>query len=115
MDAVYKIGDIVYGKVTNIQGYGAFVQLEGYDGLIHISEFSDSFVRNIQDYVKVGQKVKLKVIDIDESHKQVRLSYKQLHKTRGIKWAVPTFKIGFKPLSTMLSDWISKAKEKQNK
>jgi general stress protein 13 len=112
---MYKVGDIVYGKITNIQGYGAFVSLEGYDGLIHISEFSDSFVRNIEEYVKIGQKVKLKIIDVDEEMKQVRLSYKQIHKTRGIKWAVPSFKIGFKPLSTMLPKWIVKAKEEKNK
>mgnify|MGYP003304698472 CR=1 FL=1 len=41
-----KKGEIVYGKVTNILGYGAFVTVEDYDGLIHISEFSDNFVRD---------------------------------------------------------------------
>ena len=54
-----KIGDIVYGKVTNILGYGAFVLVDDYDGLVHISEFSDGFVRNINDFVKVGQEIKL--------------------------------------------------------
>jgi predicted RNA-binding protein with RPS1 domain len=65
--------------------------------------------------VKIGQKVKLKIINVDEELKQVRLSYKQIHKTRGIKWAVPSFKIGFKPLSSLLPKWITHAKEKENK
>ena len=78
-----KIGDIVYGKITNIIGYGAFVTVDDYDGLIHISEFSDYFVRDISDYVKIGQEIKLKVIDVDEENKRVKLSYKQLHKSRG--------------------------------
>jgi S1 RNA binding domain protein len=43
-----KPGSIVYGRITNILGYGAFVAIDGYDGLIHISEFSDNFVRNIE-------------------------------------------------------------------
>ena len=54
-----KIGDIVYGKVTNILGYGAFVLVEEYDGLIHISEFSDHFVRDIKEFVNIGDEVKL--------------------------------------------------------
>ena len=40
-----KKGEIVYGKITNILGYGAFVAVDDYAGLIHISEFSDNFVR----------------------------------------------------------------------
>ena len=40
-----------------------------YDGLIHISEFSDNYVRSIDDYVTVGQQVKLKVLDVDEKRK----------------------------------------------
>ncbi|HOE77260.1 MAG TPA: S1 RNA-binding domain-containing protein [Bacilli bacterium] len=107
-----KIGDIVYGKITNIIGYGAFVTVEDYDGLIHISEFSDYFVRDISDYVKVGQEIKLKVIDVDEENKRVKLSYKQIHKSRGVKCRLPVFKIGFKPLKDNLPLWIAKEKEK---
>ena len=50
-----KPGDIVNGKITNILGYGAFVVVGDYDGLVHISEFSDNYVKNINDFVKVGQ------------------------------------------------------------
>ena len=80
-----KPGDIVNGKITNILGYGAFVVVGDYDGLVHISEFSDNFVKNINDFVKVGQELRLKVIEVDEENHRVKLSYKQLHKTRGVK------------------------------
>ena len=66
-------------------GYGAFVVVGDYDGLVHISEFSDNFVKNINDFVKVGQELRLKVIEVDEENHRVKLSYKQLHKTRGVK------------------------------
>ena len=80
-----KPGDIVNGKITNILGYGAFVVVGDYDGLVHISEFSDNYVKNINDFVKVGQELRLKVLEVDEENHRIKLSYKQLHKTRGIK------------------------------
>ncbi|MGM9898968.1 MAG: S1 RNA-binding domain-containing protein [Bacilli bacterium] len=101
-----KTGDIVSAKVTNILGYGAFVKVGEYDGLVHISEFSDGFVHKITDYVNVGDEVRLRVIEVDDEHKQLKLSYKQLHKTRGVKCNVPTYEIGFKPLEETLGKWI---------
>ena len=51
----YKKGNIVTGCVTGIEKYGIFVSLDNYySGLVHISEISDSFVRNINDYVNIG-------------------------------------------------------------
>lgn len=101
-----NVGDIVNGKITNILGYGAFVTVDDYDGLIHISEFSDNFVRNIEDFVKVGQIVRLRIIEIDEENKRMKLSFKQLHKTRGVKCKVPTYTIDFEPLRKQLPIWI---------
>lgn len=106
-----KKGDIVYGKVTNIIGYGAFVMVDDYDGLIHISEFSDYFVRDISDFVEIGQEIKLKVIDIDEEKKQIKLSYKQIHKTRGVKCRIPKYKIGFASVKAALPGFIESSKE----
>ena len=107
-----KIGDIVYGKVTNILGYGAFVTVDDYDGLVHISEFSDNFVRNIEDFVKVGQDVRLRVIEIDEENKRLKLSFKQIHKTRGIRCRVPNYVIGFKSIEDELPKWINEQRNK---
>ncbi len=102
----HKPGDIVYGKVTNILGYGAFVLVDDYDGLVHISEFSDGFVRNINDFVKIGQEIKLRIIEIDEESKRMKLSYKQIHKTRGVRCRVPEYKIGFETIDKKLSSWM---------
>lgn len=109
-----KIGDIVYGKVTNILGYGAFVVVDDYDGLIHISEFSDHFVRDIKDFVNIGDEVKLKIIEIDDTNKRLKLSYKQIHKSRGVRCQVPTYTIGFETIKEQLPTWIEEAKEHEN-
>ena len=109
-----KTGDIVYAKVTNILGYGAFVKVDEYDGLVHISEFSDGFVRKISDFVAIGDEIRLRVIEIDEENKQLKLSYKQLHKTRGVKCKVPTYDIGFKTIDDNLDKWIKEYKGDHN-
>ena len=110
-----KIGDIVYGKVTNILGYGAFVTVDDYDGLVHISEFSDNFVRNIEDFVKVGQDVRLRVIDIDEENKRLKLSFKQAKNIPlKIKKIVP-IQIGFKSLDENMDSWVNIGYQKFNK
>ena len=97
-----KPGDIVNGKITNILGYGAFVVVGDYDGLVHISEFSDNYVKNINDFVKVGQELRLKVLEVDEENHRIKLSYKQLHKTRGIRCKIPKYQIDFQPLSQFI-------------
>lgn len=62
-----EVGVICNGKVTSITKYGAFVSLdEGTSGMVHISEISHSFVNDINEHLKVGQEVKVKVIAIDE-------------------------------------------------
>ena len=68
-------GDIVSGVVTGIKDYGAFVQVEDYCGLIHISEFSDGFVKNINDIVAIGDVVNVEILEIDEEGKKLKLSY----------------------------------------
>ncbi|SHH19970.1 S1 RNA binding domain protein [Anaerosphaera aminiphila DSM 21120] len=74
------VGQIVDGVVTNILKFGAFVNLpEGKSGLVHISEVSDSYVENINDFLKKGQEVKVKVLSIDEKGK-IDLSMKQAQK-----------------------------------
>jgi len=75
----YKIGMTVYGKITGIKPYGAFVKFDdGITGLIHISEISNGFVKNIDNFIKLDEYVMVKVIDIDTEQKQLRLSFKAL-------------------------------------
>ena len=73
-----KIGDTVTGVVTGVVDFGVFVNVEGIEGLIHISEISWERVNNPGDYVKVGQSVEAKIISIDKE--RLSLSMKQLTK-----------------------------------
>ncbi|MGD9909478.1 MAG: S1 RNA-binding domain-containing protein [Candidatus Izemoplasmatales bacterium] len=101
-------GDIVKGRITGIKPYGAFVKLENEtDGLIHISEFSDGFVRSIEDFVSVGETVSLEVISVGEDGK-VSLSFKRTNKKRRKKYVEVELQAGFKPFETMLPQWIEK-------
>lgn len=75
----YKVGMTVYGKITGIKPYGAFVRFDdGVTGLIHISEISNGFVRNIDRFMNIDDYVLSKIIDVDTEHKQLRLSFKAL-------------------------------------
>ena len=73
-----EVGAIVEGEVTGITNFGAFVQLpEGKVGLIHISEVSNVYVKDVHDFLKEHDKVKVKVLSIDERGK-IGLSIKQM-------------------------------------
>lgn len=73
-----EVGAIVEGEVSGITNFGAFVQLpEGKVGLIHISEVSNVYVKDVHDFLKEHDKVKVKVLSIDERGK-IGLSIKQL-------------------------------------
>ena len=128
----YKIGDIILGTVTGIQPYGAFMKLENNEqGLIHISEISSYFVKNITQYVSIGQEIKVKVIEVLEDKKLYRLSLKQVetryrqnirsstrNKNNKKKYKVPLDKQDFSPLENKLQEWIEielkKIGEEQN-
>lgn len=72
-----SVGSIVEGKIVSVMPFGAFVDLGGkQSGLVHISEISSGYVKDINDCVKKGDSVKVKVIKIDESGK-ISLSIKQ--------------------------------------
>jgi small subunit ribosomal protein S1 len=71
-----KVGDVVEGVVTGVIDFGAFVNVKGIEGLIHISEISWERVEDPRDYVKTGQDVKTKIIAIDKD--RLSLSLKQM-------------------------------------
>ena len=70
-------GQVVEGKISNIVDFGAFVDLDGIDGLIHISELSWSHVTNPSEVVSIGDVVKVKVLDIDNERQRISLGLKQ--------------------------------------
>ena len=73
-----KIGDVVEGTVSGIAPFGAFVDLGGPEGLIHISEISWNRISYPSDVLKVGQKIRVLVKDMDKTNGRVSLSYKQV-------------------------------------
>ena len=70
-------GQVVVGRISNIVDFGAFVDLDGIDGLIHISELSWSHVTNPSEVVSIGDEVKVKVLDIDTERQRISLGLKQ--------------------------------------
>jgi small subunit ribosomal protein S1 len=89
--AELKVGDEVEGIVTGVIDFGAFVNVDGIEGLIHISEISWERVENPRDYVKVGETVKAKIIAIDKD--RLSLSLKQMQEDPWLK-EVKAFKKG---------------------
>ena len=83
----YRKGKIIKGVVSGIETYGAFVKFdEYYTGLIHISEISHDFVKNITDYVNIGDTVYVEILEIDEKSTHLKLSIKNIeYKPRKIR------------------------------
>jgi len=75
----YPEGSIVDGKVVRITDFGAFVELEpGLDGLVHISQCATTRVNKVEDAVKVGEEVKVKVLGVDPEKRRISLSIRQV-------------------------------------
>ena len=103
-------GNIVDGTVINITNFGAFIEVEGKTGLVHISEVADSYVKDIREHLSEQDKVKVKVISIDDNGK-ISLSIKQANiqkksvKPAEIDWKAPEKK---KPTSVGFEDIMSR-------
>ena len=114
-----KVNDIIEVTVTGIQKYGAFVLInDKYDGLIHISEISSGYVKNINDYIKIKDKIYAQVVDIDEENNKFKLSIKNIdYRNDGkILNNEDNFSNGFEPLKEHLDLWINeKIKEIMDK
>ena len=111
--------EIVEGCVTGIEKYGIFVTLdEYYSGLIHISEISDSFVRDINKVANIGETIKVRVIDTDDDTFHVKLSIKNLDYriSRKANYEIKETEHGFQNLKKYLEIWINdKEIEKKEK
>lgn len=111
----YQKGEIISGKVTGIEDYGIFVSLDNHvTGLIHISEISDSFVKNVGDYAELNETIQAKVIDYDLVQKKLKLSIKNLQYRDSSKLGnkIVETASGFTSLEKNLDYWIS-IKEKE--
>jgi small subunit ribosomal protein S1 len=96
--AKLKIGDVVDGEVTGSVDFGIFVTVDGIEGLVHISEISWDRVTNPSDHVKAGEKIKAKVIAIDDD--KLSLSIKQLTEDPWLA-QIEEFKVGDKVKGTI--------------
>ena len=114
----FKIGDIVEGQITGIQNYGVFVGLSPTEqGLVHISECKHGYMNELSNQIKVGDKVKVMVIDIDEYTKKISLSMRVLMKLNTPPYPARTKKratrhlpdIGFSSVAKKLPEWIDSA------
>lgn len=113
----YEKGNIIKGTVTGIESYGVFVSFdEYYSGLIHISELSHSFVKDIHDFVTIGDQIYVEILDVDEESNHLKLSIKNIiYKNNGYirrKKIIET-KSGFSTLAKKLPIWINESLKTQ--
>ncbi len=119
----YDIGDFVIGKITQIRPYALFLSFEdGSSGLLHISEISDSYVRDIEKIGTIGDSLKVKVIEKDPYNGFLRLSYKQVPESERYSSHVSNERripeqdeLGFSSLANKLPEWIENTLEKARK
>ncbi|KKB34966.1 S1 domain-containing post-transcriptional regulator GSP13 [Bacillus thermotolerans] len=111
-------GQIITGKVTGIQPYGAFVALEdGKQGLVHISEVTHGFVKDIHEYLQVGEEVKVKVLSVNEEEGKISLSIRATEEAKpSAVQAARRLKLdenneGFNTLKDKLQEWIKQSGE----
>lgn len=115
----YKKGNIVLATVSGISQYGIFVNMEDdYTGLIHISEVSNKYVKDINLFVNDKEHIFVEILDIDNNSKQVKLSIKNIdYRGRGSKKKrIIETKQGFNTLEYKLPIWIEEnLKNNKNK
>lgn len=102
-----EVGDIVSGTVTGIEDYGIFVNVNKYNGLIHISELSHNFVKKVSDFAKIGDSIDVKILEIDKTKNQLKLSIKDFEDIKPKKEKIIETKNGFSTLNNRLPNWIS--------
>jgi len=95
-----QVGDILDGKVTGLTNFGAFVSLpENKTGMVHISEVASSYVSDIHEFLKEGQDIRVKVIEISDAGK-ISLSVKKVE-----EGGAPALKVERKPKNTQPNVW----------
>ena len=102
-----KIGEIVKGEITGVTPYGVFVSLEDdYTGLVHISEVSDKYVKNLTKIFNIGDIINVKVVGIDKVKNHAKLSIKKIdYKVEQSLSMIPESGTGFGMLRDKLGEW----------
>ena len=73
-----QVGDIVKAEIKRFTNFGAFAEVDGVDGLIHLSQISWSHIKSCEEVLKIGQIVDVKIINLDKETKKLSLSIKEL-------------------------------------
>ena len=113
----FEVGDIIKGQVTGIENYGIFININAeYNGLIHISEISEGFVKDVNDFVKIGETIYCKVLEVDHENCNLKLSIKNInYKARKGKGKYKETVLGFLPLKENLDRLIEEKLEEIQK
>jgi len=102
-----KVGSVVKGVVTGIQSYGIFVKVnEEFTGLVHISEITEKFVKDVNKYAKVGETIYVEINSIDYKKKKCILTVKGLNYRIVENPKIRETVRGFTPLKQHLPMWI---------
>ncbi len=118
----FKVGEIIKVKVIGFQHYGIFIKClddESYTGLIHISEISNDFVKDVSKFAKIDDILYAKILAIDDTNKHIKLSIKATQPKNRYRsnYMKPKFLDkykDFKPLNDKLNEWImQQLKEKK--
>ncbi|MBN9655517.1 general stress protein 13 [Halobacillus litoralis] len=123
MSDKFQEGQVLEGKVTGIQPYGAFVALdEKVQGLVHISEVTHGYVKDINEHLSEGDEVQVKILNIDEKSNKYSLSIRATQEApkaatrRPRKQAAPKQEestAGFNTLKDKLEDWIKQSDDRE--
>lgn len=123
MAVQYEAGQTVEGKVTGIQSYGAFVALDDdTQGLVHISEVTHGFVKDINEHLSVDDTVKVKVIQVDEDKNKISLSIRATEEAPKKEQNRPAKRkpqaksqeqdtAGFNTMKEKLEEWVKQSKQ----
>ena len=122
MTKKFQVGEVVSGKVTGVQPYGAFVALdEETQGLVHISEITYGYVKEVSEFLSVGQEIEVKVLEVDEKAGKISLSIRALQERpatvrkdkkpkKSLQARVDEHDAeGFNSLKDKLQEWINKS------
>lgn len=113
---MYQVGDIVKCVVTGFKEYGIFVKIDNaYNGLIHISEITQSYVHHVNDYAEIGDIIYAKVVEVDNDIKQLKLTVKNINYKVDGKEMSEISKDGFQPLKEQLNIWVKEKLKEINK
>jgi len=111
----FAVGKIVTGCVTGVENYGIFVSLDDYySGLVHISEISQKFVRDVHDFADVGETIRVKIIERDDKHLKLSIKDIDYRINRKRHSHIEETEKGFETLSKRLDKWIDDKYEELN-